>query len=453
METIDKIFTASINDINTDLKAVCNSIQIIANKVAELNQINQKLIGMLQQNEDKNTFLCKQLTKERKIDKDIISILSIYEEFMPYFETKVPSEISERTFSKYKFIFQNFKDFLQANQLQETYISRIKHEFVDRYYYHLRNIKKVQHNHAVRHIDHLAKVIDYAISRELYHGSNLVRLIKPKRKNVKSANALTPEEIKKVKDFDFGDNKIYDIVRDCFLFQCFTGLSYIDLVNFKSDKIYIENGKEWIKISRGKNQAECVIPYTDEAKKIVDKYKLVNLNTIPIKLVSYDSAIPVVSNAYYNSILKQVGKFCNIKRELMKTHCGRKTFAMVVLNNTENISIETVSKMLRHSSIKTTQNHYADVSTRKVQREMQDFSYSKILNKSDGEKPTYNELMQMFEQEKQIKNHLYYYIMINDLTQNYYTFYQCWANDLNRMERETTTLRSILYVHSFINCS
>lgn len=302
-----------------------------------------------------------------------LPFLLIYQEFIEDKRSKVPHVYKELTFYKNNAIFENFKAFVTSANKEDITIPRIKQAFIDDYYNFLRKERKNQHNHAVRHIAGISQVIDYAISREYYNGGNLIKQIKPKRQRTAKYEHLTEEQVKKLMNFNFYKQQNLEVVRDGFLFQCFTGLSYIDIVNIKPENIVLEKGKEWIKISRSKTEQGCVIPLIPEAKAIIEQYRDFDFREIP-KLANKSGLIPVYSNEYMNSTLKIIGGWCGIPVEIMKTHTGRRTFAMTVLNS-DNVSLETVSTVLGHHSIKTTQQHYAKVSVNKINREMNGFTF------------------------------------------------------------------------------
>ena len=130
-------------------------------------------------------------------------------------------------------------------------------------------------------------------------------------------------------------------VRDLFLFQCFTGLSYSDMANLTKDDFNVNNkGQVYVKKTRQKTGVLYLVVLLDDAKRIAEKY---------------DYSLPVLSNQRYNSYLKEIKDLCHISKPL-HTHIGRHTAATYLLN--KGIPIETVAKILGHSDIKQTQ-HYA----------------------------------------------------------------------------------------------
>jgi site-specific recombinase XerD len=151
-------------------------------------------------------------------------------------------------------------------------------------------------------------------------------------------------------------------VRDVYLFCCFTGFAYKDVQQLSSSNIFIGlDGRRWIKKNRQKTDNKEAVPLMPLAAEIVDKYKNDQYCLI------HDCLLPVDSNQKYNEYLKEIANICGIKINLT-THTARHTFATTVtLEN--DVPLETVSKMLGHKSIKTTQI-YARITQRKVSNNM-----------------------------------------------------------------------------------
>jgi len=165
-------------------------------------------------------------------------------------------------------------------------------------------------------------------------------------------------------------------VKDIFIFSCFTGLAYSDVkkMNYKNIVTGID-GKKWLFINRTKTDTASSVPLLPVALVILDKYKEHPLCRSQKKL------LPVLSNQKMNSYLKEIADVCKIEKGLT-FHTARHTFATTVtLNN--DVPIESVSKMLGHKNICTTQ-HYAKVSDRKIGRDMK-FLYTKFKRNSESE--------------------------------------------------------------------
>ena len=174
-------------------------------------------------------------------------------------------------------------------------------------------------------------------------------------------DCLTQKEIDALIEKDFNIERV-EVVRDLFVFQCYTGLSYRDLEKLSKNHIQIGiDGYKWIILNRTKTGSECRIPILPPAEKILKKYKNNTCHQIR------ETLLPVPSNQKMNAYLKEVADLCGIDKKL-HTHLARHTYATTVtLSN--GVPMETVSKLLGHKKITTTQI-YAKVLDSKISQDM-----------------------------------------------------------------------------------
>ncbi|MBD0295103.1 MAG: integrase catalytic domain-containing protein, partial [Flavisolibacter sp.] len=172
---------------------------------------------------------------------------------------------------------------------------------------------------------------------------------------------LSPSELTLVEETELPAQKL-NLARDLFVFSCYTGLSYADLVNLQPSHICIgiDDGY-WIKTSRKKTDVAVNVPLLPQAKAIMDKYK-----NDP-RAVTRGAVFPHLCNQKINEYLKQIASACHIAKPF-SFHMARHTFATTV-TLTNGVPIETVSKMLGHTKLSTTQI-YARVLERKVSEDM-----------------------------------------------------------------------------------
>lgn len=155
---------------------------------------------------------------------------------------------------------------------------------------------------------------------------------------------LTDEEVKKIMDKSFPTKRL-EQVRDLFIFSCFTGLSYIDLKELKASDIRISfDGKPWIMTHRHKTDTPVNVPLLKIPQAILQKYE----GQLP-----KGQLLPVLSNQKLNSYLKEIADLCGINKNIT-FHLARHTFATTT-TLAKGVPIETVSKMLGHTNIETTQ--------------------------------------------------------------------------------------------------
>lgn len=163
---------------------------------------------------------------------------------------------------------------------------------------------------------------------------------------------LDEKEIEEIINKEFGIERL-ELVRDIFIFSCFTGLAYIDVKQLSQDNIAIGiDGDKWIFKNRQKTDTTSKIPLLPMALGIIHKYE-----NHPF-CVNQKKLLPILSNQRMNSYLKEIADVCGIKKDLT-FHIARHTFATTI-TLTNGVPIESVSKMLGHTNIKTTQ-HYAKI--------------------------------------------------------------------------------------------
>ncbi|MDR1678645.1 MAG: site-specific integrase [Prevotellaceae bacterium] len=155
-------------------------------------------------------------------------------------------------------------------------------------------------------------------------------------------------------------------VRDVFLFQIFTGLAYIDAANLTVDNIIEDGwGQKWIQLTRQKSSVQANIPLLEVPLAILKKYSG----------LADGKLLPIHSNQKMNEYLKEIAALCGINKRLT-SHCGRHSFSTLML--TKGVSIESVSKMLGHTNITTTQI-YAKVLNQKIATEV-----NRVRSEFDG---------------------------------------------------------------------
>lgn len=152
-----------------------------------------------------------------------------------------------------------------------------------------------------------------------------------------------------------------DRVKDLFLFSCYTGLSYVDLMELRPSEILTGIDKiKWIKTTRAKTDTPVNVPLLTPAQLLLEKFGGEDA-------AKRDTVFPYVSNQEVNRSLKIIAEICGIQKYLT-FHLARHTFATTVtLMN--GVPIETISKMLGHTKISTTMQ-YAKVTQTKIGMDM-----------------------------------------------------------------------------------
>ena len=172
---------------------------------------------------------------------------------------------------------------------------------------------------------------------------------------------LTDEEILLIANKDLGISRL-ELVRDIFIFSCFTGLAYIDVSNLTPDHIVTLGDKQWIMTQRQKTSVETNVLLLDIPKAIIAKYGG--------KTYRNGKLFPMLTNQKTNSYLKEIADICGIKKNLT-FHMARHTFATMSLS--KGVPMESVSKMLGHTNIRTTQI-YARITNKKIEHDMEELA-------------------------------------------------------------------------------
>ncbi|MBC7000658.1 site-specific integrase [Cytophaga sp. FL35] len=230
--------------------------------------------------------------------------------------------------------------------------------------------KRIANNAVMKHIQRFRKQIKLAIELEWIQSDPFIRF-KPNMEK-RQREFLNQDELQKIIQLKVDCERL-DIVKDLFLFSCHTGISYGDIVNLKARNIEIGiDGNKWISAKRNKNGNLYELPLLDISLELINKY----LGHPKTKF--FNTLFPRISNQKLNSYLKEVADLCGIKKNLT-FHMARHTFATTVtLSN--GVPIETVSKMLGHTKLATTQI-YARVLKKKISEDM-----LKLRNKLRNEK-------------------------------------------------------------------
>ena len=188
------------------------------------------------------------------------------------------------------------------------------------------------------------------------------------RWDVGTPRYITREEVNKIAALSDNELQGYEQVsRDMFLFSCYTGLSYTDVYHLTAEHIIHESDMDWIRKPRVKTGNVCHIPLLPEASAIIERYKGIHTRAFrhePPK----GYLLPIPGCDTLNIHLKKIARLCGIQKTLTY-HMARHTFASQ-MTLSEGVSIESVSKMLGHSQIKTTQV-YAETSPERVFRDVE----------------------------------------------------------------------------------
>lgn len=287
-------------------------------------------------------------------------ILEIFKEHNNEVESLQGKGFTKGTLQRYKAAYKHVSDYIgHKYQRKDIPVRSIDHKFITGLEFYLKSVKGLEHNTTIKYIVNFKKIIRIAYANEwitkdpFFHWKASWK--------TKEKQYLTQRELDTLQNRKSFLPRL-ELVRDIFVFCCYTGLAYSDVKLLKFENIVIGiNGDRWIKMARKKTKAMSSIPLLPTAERIIEKYSRHPL------VVNGEVVLPVLTNQKSNAYLKEIADVCGIQKNLT-THLARHTFATTVTLS-KGVSIATVSKMLGHTSLKTTQI-YAKVLDSKIGDEM-----------------------------------------------------------------------------------
>lgn len=352
------------NGTKEEVKALNSFLDTIQSKLQETHRLMMAAGELISAETLKNKY-----TGKGEMPR---SLVAIFEDHNKRVEALLGDEFAPGTLDRYKTSLKHTIAFMQWKyNISDIDIKRIDHSFIADYEFYLRSVRKCANNTAVKYIKNFGKIIRICLANEWLTKNPFVNY-KAKVKEV-DRTFLVQEEIEAISQKHFNTDRL-NLVKDIFLFSCFTGLAYIDVKKLTQNNITIGiDGEKWIYTNRQKTDTRSNIPLLPMAAEILLKYK-----DHP-QCLNENRLLPILSNQKMNSYLKEIADLCGITKELTY-HIARHTFATTV-TLTNGVSIESVSKMLGHKSIKTTQ-HYAKILDSKVSDDMK-MLRAKMASKQD----------------------------------------------------------------------
>ncbi len=299
---------------------------------------------------DNNLSLYTLIDMYRNGDRRNATLWDICNLFLGEYEKKVKvGEIVKPTLIKYQTILGYVARYLKSINRSDILITDVNQSFCEGLKVYM--LGHLTNNTTFKYIKMFKKVLNFAVD-----SGYLIRnpcMVKMKREKLEY-HPLTIEQINAIRSKAIQNDRLSK-VRDLFVFQCYTGMAYIDMAtlsrnDIKDDKI--------IKY-RQKTNVKSIIPLFDVTKEILQRY---------------DYTLPVLSNQKYNSYLKELGDVCNIPQSL-HSHLARHTMATIMLNN--GISLPSIAKTLGHSNTRITEDIYAEMLDKTVVEEV--MNLNKIL--------------------------------------------------------------------------
>jgi site-specific recombinase XerD len=296
-------------------------------------------------------------------DPDEKSLLNIIEYHNKTMHETLTWGTSKNYFTTQKYVAEFLKE---KKGTTDIYLSQLNYKFLTDFEMFLRghvpgeNQKPCGNNTVMKHIERFRKIVSMAIRNDWLKQDPFIKF-KPtfiKRER----GYLTEEELAIIESKQIDIARVA-VIRDLFVFSCYTGLAYTDARNLNASNIHPGiDGKKWIIIQRQKTGIQANIPLLPKALQILEKYKNHPRSS------SNNTLLPMVSNQPFNFSLKEIAIICGINKNLTH-HLARHTFATTIcLSN--GISMESTSGMLGHANMRTTQI-YGKILPKRISREME----------------------------------------------------------------------------------
>lgn len=356
----------SIEDIywNSKLQEVLKTHKSSNTLNSQLENIKSKL---------QNIFLFFQFQEQPFTTEDILdkyfgknlkkeeSVLSYYIKYLGKLKKLIGIEIKENTYSKFFYVSKHLERFiLWKFNKKDIPLRDLNLQFLNDFDFYLKTEKKQEQITINKTIQRFRAPVKSAIS-EGYLDRDPFILHKTKKVR-KEVLFLTKEELKELESKTIMQQRLV-VVRDLFIFCCYSGLAFNEMSNLSMQNIVIGfDNFNWIMMKREKTQRQISVPILPKAQEIIDKYS--NDET--------DLIFPRISNQKFNSYLKEIAGIIGIEKNLTH-HIARKTFASTVLLYND-VPMEIVSELLGHSNILITQESYGKVVQKKVSQVMSELA-------------------------------------------------------------------------------
>lgn len=370
--------TVNSKRVNISLKRKINpnnwdsSKQRLRGHTSEARNTNQFLDGIHSQIFEsytnlklENKILTPQSIKARFLGEDKIQYSLCY--LVNFFNEKMENKLKPKTICHYKTSQKYLLLFIRKEYNSDNrFLDELDFSFVVGFESFLRSYqpnhytKRIGNNAVMKHIQRLRRMVNLAHDMEWIDRDPFIKF--KARLEKRQRDFLSKQEVEKILALKLELPRL-NIVKDLFIFSCYTGISYVDIMKLTPDNLVLGvDSNLWIMDNRNKTGTPFKIPILREAEEIIEKYKHHPRTDYTKKL------LPTISNQRLNSYLKEIADLCRIKKNLT-FHMARHTFATTVtLSN--GVPIETVSKLLGHTKLATTQI-YARVIEQKISKDMQ----------------------------------------------------------------------------------
>jgi len=327
--------TSSIEGFDESLNEVLASFKI---------KLQRILLSIYNNDEQASLQEIVSLLKGESRSKISLGFLDACEQHNIMIKKLIGKEYSIRTYEKYHLIYRQVEQFFKhAYKVQDVSLKDIGIKHLVEFEEYLLIERKLKQVTANKSIQRLKKIIKFAMGHE-WLDKNPWLLHQTKSVHIE-IKYLSSVELNKILYSTIKNDKIKR-AKDCFVFQCFTGLGYSELKSLTKEHIEEKDGLLWLHLIRHKTKRKIIVPILPPARRILE---------------SYDFVLPVISNQNYNKHLKILAKIISTETNIT-SHLARKTFTTTVLLE-NNIPLKVASRLLAHTTTKTTEKHYAEINS------------------------------------------------------------------------------------------
>ncbi len=325
-----------------------------------LENIKAQIIKHYQRISDRESYVTAEIVRNayQGIGTEYETILGAYDKHNTDFKKRVGKDRSKATYLKHTIVRRHIANFIKDKyKRSDISMNELTEDFIRDYHTYLQNSVGLEQGTMRSYIAPLRTLVTRAHYNGLIPRNPFAQYrVSP---SSKEREFLTEEELRKLMNHKFS-NMTHSIIRDMFLFSAMTGISYIDMKNLTRDDIVDINGSRWIVSKRKKSNIAYRVKLVEPALVILDRYE---------PFMGGRHIFPIGSNQRANRMLKDIAKECGIDK-VLTYHQSRHSFAVLAIS--KGMPIESVSKILGHTKITTTQI-YAKVTTDKLDNDISQF--------------------------------------------------------------------------------
>ena len=332
-----------------------------------LDNIKAQIIKHYQRISDREAYVTAEMVRNayQGIGTEYETLLRAFDKHNADFAKRVGKDRVRETLYKHTIARTHVANFIKYSYNRSDFgMNELTEDFLNQYCIYLRNEVGVQQSTIRLYCTALKSIVSHA------HKNGLIPRDPFANCHISGGNKerefLTEEEVQTLMAHRFNDPAM-TVVRDLFVFGCLTGISFTDIKNLTTDNLVSINDSLWISSARQKTKIPFRVKLMESARKIIDRYE-------PFRCGN--RLFNVYRNGWTNVLLKQIAAECGINKKLT-FHMSRHSYAVMAISN--GMPIESVSKVLGHTKITTTQ-HYAKITTEKLDN---DFS---VLESKIGDK-------------------------------------------------------------------